>query len=86
MGFSLLAEALLAAHLQHASWTGVIPKFGYSVGFLIVILGRRGVLGIWAVILAANYHAPPESRVCCRFASKNCHNRKRGRFQIHENK
>jgi len=30
MGFSLLAEALLAAHLQHASWTGLLPKFGYS--------------------------------------------------------
>ena len=24
--------------------------------------------------------------MCCRFASKNCHNRKRGRFQVHENK
>jgi len=45
MGFSLLAEALLAAHLQHASWTGLIPKFGYSVGFLIVILGRQRCFG-----------------------------------------
>lgn len=41
MGFSLVAEALLAAHLPHASWTRLISKFGYSVGFLIVILGRQ---------------------------------------------
>lgn len=41
MGFSLVAEALLAAHLPHAFWTRLISKFGYSVGFLIVILGRQ---------------------------------------------
>jgi hypothetical protein len=40
MGFSPVAEALPAAHPQHASWTRLISKFGYSVGFLIVILGR----------------------------------------------
>lgn len=41
MGFSVVAEALLAAHLPHAAWTPLISKFGYSVGFLIVILGRQ---------------------------------------------
>ena len=41
MGFSLVAEALLAAHLPHVSWTPLISKLGYSVGFLIVILGRQ---------------------------------------------
>lgn len=41
MGFSLVAEALLPAHLQHASWTRLISKFGYSAGFLIVILERK---------------------------------------------
>jgi formate/nitrite transporter FocA (FNT family) len=41
MGFSLVAEALLAAHLPPASWAPLISKFGYSVGFLIVILGRQ---------------------------------------------
>jgi formate/nitrite transporter FocA (FNT family) len=41
MGFSLVAEALLAAHLPHASWTPLISKLGYSVGFLIVGLGRQ---------------------------------------------
>ncbi|MGH9741608.1 MAG: formate/nitrite transporter family protein [Candidatus Acidiferrum sp.] len=41
MGFSLVAEALLAAYLPHAPWTRLISKLGYSVGFLIVILGRQ---------------------------------------------
>jgi len=41
MGFSLVGEALLAAQLPHAAWTLLISKLGYSVGFLIVILGRQ---------------------------------------------
>jgi formate/nitrite transporter FocA (FNT family) len=41
MGFSLVAEALLAAFLPHLSWARLISKLGYSVGFLIVILGRQ---------------------------------------------
>ncbi len=41
MGFSLVAEALLAAYLPNAEWTSLISKLGYSVGFLIVVLGRQ---------------------------------------------
>lgn len=41
MGFSMVTEAALRAHLPHAEWTPIIAKFGYSVGFLIVILGRQ---------------------------------------------
>ncbi len=41
MGFSMIAEGLLQAHLPHAAWTPLITKFGYVVGFLIVILGRQ---------------------------------------------
>ncbi len=41
MGFSLIAEGLLEAHLPKESWTPLISKFGYSVGFLIVIIGRQ---------------------------------------------
>jgi hypothetical protein len=60
MGFSLLAEALLAAHLQHASWTGLIPKFGYSVGFLIVILGRQRSFGDLGCHSSRKLSRPPE--------------------------
>jgi formate/nitrite transporter FocA (FNT family) len=41
MGFSLVAQALLVSYLPEADWTPLISKFGYSVGFLIVILGRQ---------------------------------------------
>jgi formate/nitrite transporter FocA (FNT family) len=41
MGFSLVAEAVLTAYLPHATWAPLISKFGYCVGFLIVILGRQ---------------------------------------------
>ncbi len=41
MGFSLVAEGLLKAHLPEASWATLISKLGYSMGFLIVVLGRQ---------------------------------------------
>jgi formate/nitrite transporter FocA (FNT family) len=41
MGFSLVAEGLLAAHIPDSGWRPLISKLGYSVGFLMVILGRQ---------------------------------------------
>jgi formate/nitrite transporter FocA (FNT family) len=41
MGFSMIAEALLRTHLPAQPWATVVSKFGYSVGFLLVILGRQ---------------------------------------------
>ncbi len=41
MGFSLVAEGLLAAHLPESVWRPLISKLGYSVGFLMAILGRQ---------------------------------------------
>ena len=41
MGFSFVAEALLRTYLPESHWAPLISKAGYSVGFLIVILGRQ---------------------------------------------
>ena len=41
MGFSFLTEALLAHHMPTVSWQPLISKFGYCIGFLIVVLGRQ---------------------------------------------
>jgi formate/nitrite transporter FocA (FNT family) len=41
MGFSMVAEGLLAAGLPAAPWRPLVSKLGYSVGFLIVVLGRQ---------------------------------------------
>ncbi len=41
MGFSLVAEGLFVTNLPDTPWRQLISKFGYSVGFLIVVLGRQ---------------------------------------------
>ena len=41
MGFSFLALALLQAYLPDQAWRHVIASFGYSVGFVITILGKQ---------------------------------------------
>ena len=41
MGFSLVAEGLLQAQLPDAPWRGLVAHLGYTVGFLIVVLGRQ---------------------------------------------
>ncbi|MDT5295984.1 MAG: formate-nitrite transporter family protein [Acidobacteriota bacterium] len=41
MGFSLVAEGLLRSHLPDAPWRPLVSKLGYSVGFLIIVLGRQ---------------------------------------------
>ncbi|MEZ5521095.1 MAG: formate/nitrite transporter family protein [Dokdonella sp.] len=41
MGFSMLARALLRTHLPEAQGGFLIENFGYTIGFLIVILARQ---------------------------------------------
>lgn len=41
MGFSFLSKGLLAYHLPDTGWAHIIATFGYSLGFLIVVLGRQ---------------------------------------------
>jgi formate/nitrite transporter FocA (FNT family) len=41
MGFSFLVEGLLHAHLPDTGWRPLVAKLGYSVGFVIVILGSQ---------------------------------------------
>ena len=41
MGFSFVTEAALETHLPPAEWRALVSKLGYSVGFILVILGRQ---------------------------------------------
>jgi formate/nitrite transporter FocA (FNT family) len=41
MGFSFLTQALLRSSLPEEPWRHLIDSFGYSVGFIIVVLGRQ---------------------------------------------
>lgn len=40
ISFSVLAEAVFRAHLPDESWRHLVENLGYSMGFLLVILGR----------------------------------------------
>ncbi len=41
MGFSLVTEGLLRSKLPDVPWRPIISKLGYSVGFVLVVLGRQ---------------------------------------------
>ena len=41
MGFSFLVPALLHAHLPDEKWRPLLADAGYTIGFLIVVLGRQ---------------------------------------------
>lgn len=41
ISFSLLAQAVLQQHLEPAGWRLLVTSFGYSIGFLMVVLGRQ---------------------------------------------
>lgn len=41
MGFSFLVEGLIQSHLPNTGWRPLVSTFGYSVGFVIVILGSQ---------------------------------------------
>ncbi|MEO7167844.1 MAG: formate/nitrite transporter family protein [Chthoniobacterales bacterium] len=41
MGFSLMSEGLIRSHLADTPWRILFTKFGYSIGFLVVILARQ---------------------------------------------
>jgi formate/nitrite transporter FocA (FNT family) len=41
MGFSFLAQSLIRADLPNQPWAHLIDSFGYSIGFIIVILAQQ---------------------------------------------
>lgn len=41
IGFSMVTEGLLRAHLPDAPWRPLVDNLGYTMGFLLVILGRQ---------------------------------------------
>ncbi|MEZ0603662.1 formate/nitrite transporter family protein [Paraburkholderia sp. IW21] len=41
MGFSLLTQAVLEAGLPDTPWRHLVSSFGYSMGFVLVIMGRQ---------------------------------------------
>ena len=41
ISFSVIAQAVMRIHLPEAEWTALLSTFGYSFGFLMVMLARQ---------------------------------------------
>jgi formate-nitrite transporter family protein len=41
ISFSLLAQAILRTHLPDEAWRPLVESFGYSIGFVMVVLSRQ---------------------------------------------
>jgi formate/nitrite transporter FocA (FNT family) len=41
MGFSFVGQGLIRAHLPNAPWRPLLTSLGYSLGFLMVVIGRQ---------------------------------------------
>src|ERR1700761_8357424 len=41
LSFSLLAQAILHTHLPDTAWRPLVADFGYTVGFIMVIMSRQ---------------------------------------------
>ncbi len=41
MGFSMIVEGLIQSMLPSSNWRPLVSSFGYTTGFLIVVLGRQ---------------------------------------------
>ncbi len=41
MGFSLIAKGLFHTYLPTAGWSPLVDNLGYTLGFLLVVLGRQ---------------------------------------------
>ena len=69
IGFSMVVQAYLQAGLPDAPWRRLIAAFGYSVGFLIVVLGRQQLFTettLTALIPSLTRHDLPTLRATLR--------------------
>lgn len=44
MGLSMVGSGLLHAHLPAAPWRILLTSFGFTLGFVVVIIGRQGLI------------------------------------------
>ena len=58
ISFSLLAQAVLWMHLPATPWRPLVSGFGYSVGFLIVVLARQQLFTENTVTVSASGRGP----------------------------
>jgi formate/nitrite transporter FocA (FNT family) len=62
ISFSLLAQAILETHLPDAAWRSLVSSFGYSVGFIMVVLSRQQLFTENTLTVVLPVMAEPTSR------------------------
>lgn len=68
MGFSLVGKGLLDAYLPGAPWRPIVASFGYTIGFLIVVLGRQQLFTENTVTVILPLFAHPNRHTFLRVA------------------
>jgi formate/nitrite transporter FocA (FNT family) len=66
IGFSFVAQAYLYAALPDEKWRPVIASFGYSLGFLIVVLGRQQLFTETTLTAVLPVFVHPDARTIFR--------------------
>lgn len=68
ISFSLLAQAILQHHIPDAPWRPLITSFGYSVGFVMVVLARQQLFTENTITVILPVMAEPNARTLGRAA------------------
>lgn len=68
MGFSLVAQGLLHTYIPIPAWRPLLENLGYSLGFLIVVLGRQQLFTENTISAILPLLAHPDRRTFIRVA------------------
>lgn len=68
MGFSLIAQGLLHTYIPIPAWRPLLENVGYSLGFLIVVLGRQQLFTENTISAILPLLAHPDRRTFLRVA------------------
>lgn len=66
ISFSVLGEAFLRAYLPDTDWRFIVENLGYSLGFLLVILGRMQLFTENTITTVVPVVLTPSSAICGR--------------------
>ncbi len=67
LGFSMIASGLIASMLPDAAWAPLVSNLGYTLGFLVVILGRQQLFTENALTSSSRSCGGSPARPCSRW-------------------
>ena len=69
MGLGVMTAAAIHASIPQATWSMLVVPLGTGVGFLVIVLGRQGVITESAMITALDVLSRPSASGLRRFAA-----------------